>query len=122
MATKPGVALKNDSVTHSLGRLRKLSLPKIPAFTVHDLRRSAATNWAEQLGAEERVIEICLNHQPQNKLVRTYHKSRHHEKTKSVWIRWGELVAAKIANAPEPEPVQTANNVITVQFGGRKHA
>lgn len=114
-ATTTGVALRNDSVTHSLSRLRKASLPKLPAFTVHDLRRSAATNWAEQLGAEERVIEICLNHQPQNKLVRTYHKSRHHEKTKSVWISWGELVAAKIANTP----VQTANNVITINFGSQ---
>ena len=49
------------------------------------------------------------------KLVRTYHKSRHHEKTKSVWISWGELVAAKIANTP----VQTANNVITINFGSQ---
>ena len=45
--------------------------PDMEPFTVHDLRRGAATNWAERLGAEERTIEVCPNHQPVNKLVRS---------------------------------------------------
>ena len=70
-------------------------------FTVHDLRRSAATNWAERLDAEERVIELCLNHLPLNKLVRTYHRSRHDDKKKMLWQRWGELVELEVANDPQ---------------------
>ncbi|MGL6611270.1 hypothetical protein ACSZOM_17745 [Aeromonas hydrophila] len=85
-----------DSITRALRRLQARLLPDMEPFTVHDLRRSAATNWAERLGAEERIIEVCLNHQPVNKLVRIYHRSKHEEKTRALWLSWGELVATEI--------------------------
>ena len=90
-----------DSITRALRRFITRSLPDMEPFTIHDLRRSAATNWAERLDAEERVIELCLNHIPLNKLVRTYHRSRHDDKKKMLWQRWGELVALEIANEPQ---------------------
>jgi hypothetical protein len=83
-------------------------------FTVYDLRRSAATNWAERLDVEERVIERCLNHTPINKLIRTYHRSRHTEKTRLVWINWGRLIAAEVM---QDSIADTAfNNVVCVSF------
>ena len=90
-----------DSITRALRRFITRALPDMEPFTIHDLRRSAATNWAERLDAEERVIELCLNHIPLNKLVRTYHRSRHDDKKKMLWQRWGELVALEIANEPQ---------------------
>ena len=99
-----------DSITRALRRFISRSLSDMEPFTVHDLRRSAATNWAERLDAEERVIELCLNHLPLNKLVRTYHRSRHDDKKKMLWQRWGELVELEIAN--EPQKNNNHGNVI----------
>ena len=99
-----------DSITRSLRRFISRSLSDMEPFTVHDLRRSAATNWAERLDAEERVIELCLNHLPLNKLVRTYHRSRHDDKKKMLWQRWGELVELEVAN--EPQKNSSYGNVI----------
>ncbi|RDD48256.1 site-specific integrase [Aeromonas sp. ARM81] len=99
-----------DSITRSLRRFISRSLSDMEPFTVHDLRRSAATNWAERLDAEERVIELCLNHLPLNKLVRTYHRSRHDDKKKMLWQRWGELVELEVAN--EPQKNNNHGNVI----------
>ena len=99
-----------DSITRALRRFISRSLSDMEPFTVHDLRRSAATNWAERLDAEERVIELCLNHLPLNKLVRTYHRSRHDDKKKMLWQRWGELVELEVAN--EPQKNNSHGNVI----------
>ena len=99
-----------DSITRALRRFISRSLSDMEPFTVHDLRRSAATNWAERLDAEERVIELCLNHLPLNKLVRTYHRSRHDDKKKMLWQRWGELVELEVAN--EPQKNNNHGNVI----------
>ena len=99
-----------DSITRALRRFISRSLSDMEPFTVHDLRRSAATNWAERLDAEERVIELCLNHLPLNKLVRTYHRSRHDDKKKMLWQRWGELVELEVVN--EPQKTNPHGNVI----------
>ncbi|HEH9396447.1 MULTISPECIES: tyrosine-type recombinase/integrase [Aeromonas] len=99
-----------DSITRALRRFISRSLSDMEPFTVHDLRRSAATNWAERLDAEERVIELCLNHLPLNKLVRTYHRSRHDDKKKMLWQRWGELIELEVAN--EPQKTNLHGNVV----------
>jgi len=99
-----------DSITRALRRFISRSLSDMEPFTVHDLRRSAATNWAERLDAEERVIELCLNHLPLNKLVRTYHRSQHDDKKKMLWQRWGELVELEVAN--DPQKTNIHSNVI----------
>lgn len=99
-----------DSITRALRRLIARSLPDMVPFTIHDLRRSAATNWAERLDSEERVIELCLNHIPLNKLVRTYHRSRHDDKKKILWQRWGELVELEVSN--DPKKIDSNGNVI----------
>lgn len=106
-----------DSITRALRRLIARSLPDMEPFTVHDLRRSAATNWAERLDTEERIIELCLNHTPINKLVRTYHRSKHTDKTRLVWINWGRLIANEVMI--EPGDNASSSNVIKARFGRR---
>ncbi|MGL5990499.1 MAG: tyrosine-type recombinase/integrase [Plesiomonas sp.] len=117
--SKGDVPVTADSVTKALRHLRERRLPDMAAFTVHDLRRSAASNWAERLGTEERIIERCLNHLPQNKLVRTYHRAKHDDEMKDTWMRWGDLVASEIASEPRPDGELVSDNVISVQFGRR---
>lgn len=67
------------------------------SFSVHDLRRSAATAWGEYLKTEPHVIERMLNHQPLNKLVATYQRAIYADEQKSAWLAWGTLVEQKIA-------------------------
>ncbi|MCX4190804.1 tyrosine-type recombinase/integrase [Methylophaga sp. OBS3] len=69
---------------------------KIPAFTFHDLRRSAATNWAEELKINSDVIELMLNHRPQNKLVATYQAAKRSSEQKAAWIEWGNFLEKKL--------------------------
>ena len=70
----------------------------VHCFTVHDLRRSAATAWAEHLKIQPHIIERMLNHQPLNKLVATYQRAQYVEEQEKAWEAWGELVYTAIAN------------------------
>ena len=71
----------------------------IQPFSIHDLRRSAATAWGEYLKVEPHVIERMLNHQPINKLIATYQRAVYAEEQKSTWLAWGELIEQKIVMA-----------------------
>lgn len=73
-------------------------LEHLPAFTVHDLRRTAATAWGEYLKIQPHIIEKMLNHQPKDKLVATYQKSEYIEEQKKGWLMWSDKVEAVIAN------------------------
>jgi integrase len=67
-------------------------LADIPAFSIHDLRRTAATSWGEYLKVTPHVIERMLNHQPQNKLIATYQRAGYADEQKSAWSDWGKLI------------------------------
>ena len=75
-------------------------LAEMLPFTIHDLRRSAATAWGEYLKADPHVIERMLNHQPANKLVATYQRAIYADEQKQTWLKWGELVERMVANEP----------------------
>lgn len=72
-------------------------LADIAAFTIHDLRRSAATAWGEYLKVAPHVIERMLNHQPKNKLVATYQRAVYAEEQKAAWLAWGAMVENQVA-------------------------
>ena len=72
----------------------------IQPFSIHDLRRSAATAWGEYLKVEPHVIERMLNHQPINKLIATYQRAIYADEQKETWLKWGELVERMVANDP----------------------
>lgn len=105
--------IHSDSLTSTINRLIKPSIdPKamkrastaplsdMKPFSVHDIRRSAATAWGEYLKVKPHVIEQMLNHQPLNKLVATYQRDTYSEEQKTAWIAWGEMVEHHIACDP----------------------
>jgi len=99
-----------DSLTSTIHRLIKVSddpktmkktsiapLSNMKPFSVHDIRRSAATAWGEYLKVKPHVIEQMLNHQSLNKLVATYQRATYLEEQKSAWLAWGEMVEQQIS-------------------------
>jgi integrase len=102
-----------DSLTSTINRLVKAPkdptamkrageapLSNMKSFSVHDLRRSAATSWGEYLKVKPHVIEQMLNHQPLNKLVAVYQRATYTEEQKTAWLAWGEMVEHQIAQDP----------------------
>ena len=57
-------------------------------WTPHDLRRTGATMMGT-LGVRPDVIEKCLNHTPQNKLIRIYQRQELKSEQKDAWILLG---------------------------------
>jgi integrase len=102
-----------DSLTSTINRLirvpddpktmRRAStapLANMKPFSVHDIRRSAATAWGEHLKVKPHAIEQMLNHQPLNKLVAIYQRATYAEEQKAAWLACGEMVEHQIANEP----------------------
>jgi integrase len=75
-------------------------LKDMKPFTIHDLRRSAATAWGMHLKVLPHVIELMLNHKPLDKLAETYQRAPYSDEQKEAWIRWGELAEHQIAIEP----------------------
>lgn len=95
--------IHQDSLTGALLKLRGAKgtkndapLKEMQPFTVHDIRRSAATAWGEYLKTAPHVIEKMLNHQPLNKLIATYQHATYAEEQKAAWLAWSALVEIKI--------------------------
>lgn len=87
------------------------ALEQLEPFTVHDLRRSAATLWGEKLKVLPHVIEKMLNHLPQNKLIQTYQHAAYVEEQRKAWNDWGKYLERKLfadnSNVVEfPQPVK----------------
>lgn len=94
--------IHTDSLTTAITRLKKnidMHGKELKAFTIHDLRRSAATAWAEHLKIKPHIIERMLNHQPLNKLVATYQRATYVEEQRSAWIAWSEMVEHQVTKA-----------------------
>jgi integrase len=99
--TKQG-HIHQDSLNRAIARLIKNSvgnntLSDLKPFTVHDLRRSAATAWGEHLKTAPHVIEHMLNHQPLNKLVATYQRAIYQDEQKAAWHAWGRMIEEHVA-------------------------
>jgi integrase len=109
--------INTDSLNKALWRLRKSDdeekakdnpppLADMKPFTIHDLRRSAATCWGEYLKTSPHVIERMLNHQPLNKLIATYQRAVYADEQKAAWMAWGMMVELQI--------VQNSANVVPI--------
>jgi integrase len=72
------------------GRSRKTDALALPhgKWTPHDLRRTSATLMVS-LGISPEVVERCLNHIEQNKLIRTYQVYDYAREQKEAWERLG---------------------------------
>jgi integrase len=51
-----------DSLNTSLGRLLNDEAKAMQSFSIHDLRRTAATGWRDHCGADEALADLMLNH------------------------------------------------------------
>jgi integrase len=94
--------MKKDTYTNTKSKKLKLEsnnppLADMKPFTVHDIRRAVATACGEYLKVKPHVIERMLNHQPLNRLVRTYQRAMYPEEQKAAWLAWGEVVEHQIA-------------------------
>ena len=108
---RDGGHIHADTLTGVIARLRGTAtgskkkitdaapLVDMKPFSIHDLRRSAATAWGEYLKTEPHVIEKMLNHQPLNKLVATYQRAVYADEQKSAWSGWGELIEHQLGYA-----------------------
>ena len=114
---RDGGHIHADTLTGVIARLRgkatgvkkKLSSDApLQSFSVHDLRRTAATAWGEYLKTEPHVIERMLNHQPLNKLVATYQRAVYADEQRTAWLKWGELL--------EHQVVQNPKNAIPIKY------
>jgi integrase len=98
--------LTGHAVSRAIKRLQEpasdtqpegLLYKKMDEFTLHDLRRTCATHWADTLQADTRVVELMSNHLPADKLVRTYQRGKQIERQKDVWMKWGDAVSNQVA-------------------------
>ncbi len=103
--------IHEDSLTSAVAKLRgtkgtkKIApLSDLKPFTVHDLRRSAATAWGEHLKTAPHVIEKMLNHQPLNKLIATYQHAVYAQEQKETWLKWGAFIEQHVSCASHTNP------------------
>ena len=70
----------------------------LPHWTPHDLRRSAATHMAEDLGVQPHVIEAILNHVSGHKagVAGTYNKATYCKEKKAALDLWAEWLSAAV--------------------------
>jgi integrase len=67
-------------------------------WTLHDLRRSAATHMADEIGVQPHIIEALLNHVSGHKrgVAGIYNRARYDREIASALLLWSEHLAAII--------------------------
>ena len=103
------------SWSHSKARLDDLL--GIPAWMVHDLRRSCATGWREHLAVDQHLAELALNHVSGSRagVAGTYDRSQRLAERRTLLEKWAELV---LEAAGEPVPTMPGN-VVAIGRAGR---
>lgn len=97
----------------SVGQLRKLAGLQ-EHWTLHDLRRSAATAWGEQLNMPEELINRALGHSRRAKIGETtrYERSMRLGELRKLYDAWGEFFMSRVAEENlglgSPKPLQVA--------------
>ena len=72
-----------------------LELPR-GKWTPHDLRRTGATLMGN-IGVRPDVIEKCLNHVEQNRLIRIYQRQKLETEQRAAWVLLGDHLSSLIA-------------------------
>jgi integrase len=104
-----------DSAINSKPKTKGSSSKPIPPWTIHDLRRTAATMMAD-LGTLPHVIEACLNHVSGHKagVAGIYNRSKYLPEMRAALERWADYVEGLTANST----VTTFQRPRTVQRSG----
>jgi len=95
-----------------------VKLPKMPAWTVHDLRRSAVTGMAE-LGVAPHVIEAVVNHYSGSKggIAGVYNRANHFSERREALDQWAAHIAAVIAEPAKPKAAGAKAGAKPVKMG-----
>ncbi|XKH61882.1 tyrosine-type recombinase/integrase (plasmid) [Halomonas sediminis] len=108
---RQGTALHPDSLTTAIKRLQRqpgkrakggplAALGKHKPFSVHDLRRSAATLWGDALSAAPHVIDAALGHQAANSVTATYQRQQYAHEQRDLMRRWDALTLDHVTITP----------------------
>ncbi|MEX2373990.1 MAG: tyrosine-type recombinase/integrase [Dehalococcoidia bacterium] len=103
LSGRTGVGIHPDSLTTALARLRRGKLKILgqrKPFTVHDLRRSAATAWGEHLDARPELIDRMLGHARRNPIEAAYQHQTYEKQQRAMISAWGALVTDHVAGDP----------------------
>jgi integrase len=78
-------------------RIAKANGKPLPAWTIHDLRRSAATHMAE-IGVQPHIIEAVLNHVSGHKggIAGVYNRAAYEKDKRDALIRWADWLTATV--------------------------
>ena len=74
--------------------------------TPHDLRRTAATHLAEDIGVDPHIVEAILNHASGTKVARTYNRATYDERKRVAMERWSEHVLRLVGERSDDTVVQ----------------
>lgn len=103
LSGRTGEGVHPDSLTTAVTRLRHGKLKALgqrKPFTVHDLRRSAATAWGEHLDARPELIDRMLGHARRNPIEAAYQHQTYERQQRATIQAWGDLVLDHVANLP----------------------
>jgi integrase len=101
----------------SWAKIKLDHLVKLPAWVVHDIRRSVSTGLREHLSADVHLIELILNHQSGTRgaIAGVYDRSQRLAERRDLLERWATLITEA---AGEPVPAIAAN-VVPIGRAGR---
>jgi integrase len=73
----------------------------IQAWKIHDLRRAAATKWADDLHISPHVIEVLLNHaSAKTTVAATYNQSTYSDQRRVALQRWADHIEGLVSGKP----------------------
>ncbi|MCL5974401.1 MAG: tyrosine-type recombinase/integrase [Gammaproteobacteria bacterium] len=105
MAPEQTQPLSKDALSRAVKRIsEEIDLEQ---FSFHDLRRTAASNWGEELKASSDVVELMFYVQVSLRLVATYQASSKLKQQRSVWLRWDKLLKEKLFNLADLDTTQS---------------
>jgi len=84
-------------------RREQSGLPPMPAWTLHDLRRTMVTMMNERLGIAPHVVEACVNHvsgSAKAGVAGVYNKALYLNERRVALTAWAEFVGGLVDNAP----------------------
>ncbi len=90
---------------------------KLDAWTLHDLRRTFVTICAEQLGADDTLLDLLVNHTPartRNKVTRVYNLSERREERVRLMRSWDRLLVSLIEGRPSNQAGISEAEIVTL--------
>ena len=85
----------NQAFRRMVATTDSTQLHEMENFTIHDLRRSARTAWAQHCKIQPHVAEAMLSHLP-SILIQTYDRANYWDEKCAGWALWSDLLASSL--------------------------